>query len=72
MTKSLLLSVFIFVFIFLGSGCTLVKGVGGAVVGFGKGAALGAAEGFKDDTNFIKKTDNWIKRSDNWTKDNLW
>ena len=62
--KLFLLSIFS-LFIFLASGCTLVKGTGGAAVGLTQGAARGASEGFKDDVSFVKKADNWVKN-------NLW
>ena len=65
MTKKLLLAGFLFVLFFLASGCTLIKGTGGGIYGFGQGAAKGATEGFKDDVNFLKK-------ADSWTKENLW
>ncbi|MDD5119790.1 MAG: hypothetical protein PHR84_00555 [Candidatus Omnitrophica bacterium] len=61
MSKRTLLAIFLFVFILSASGCTVVKGIGGAACGLGKGVA----EGFNDDANFIKK-------ADRWTKDNLW
>ena len=68
MSKKTLLTIFIFVFIISASGCTVVKGIGGAACGLGKGVA----EGFNDDANFIKNADNFIKKADKWTKDNLW
>ncbi len=58
--KSFLLGLFL-IFTFLASGCTVVKGAGGAAVG----CAQGASEGFKEDIGFVKKADNWIK-------ENLW
>ncbi len=61
MFKKLFLFGIFFVFAFLVSGCTLVKGTGGAVVG----CAQGASEGFKEDVGFVKKADNWVK-------ENLW
>ena len=80
------MSVILFIFVFLASGCTLVKGTGGAAIGLGQGAAAGAKEGFHDDVNFVNKADNWINgagnwvsgaggwvnKADNWIKDNLW
>lgn len=57
MIKKLFLLAFLFVFLFLVSGCTLVKGV--------TGAAQGVAEGAKEDYQAIKKADGWVK-------DNLW
>lgn len=65
MVKKSLLPVMLFVFILLASGCTLVKGTGGAAVGLTQGAAGGASEGFKDDVGFVKKADSWVKS-------NLW
>ncbi len=62
--KSVLLGIFL-AFIFLASGCTVAKGVGGAVVGCAQGAAGGASQGFKDDVS-------WVKKADNWVKENLW
>ncbi len=62
--KSFLLGILVF-FVLLASGCTVVKGAGGAVMGCAQGAAGGASQGFKDDTN-------WIKKADNWVKENLW
>ena len=79
MLKKPFLLAILFIFVFLASGCTLIKGAGGAAVGFGQGAAAGAEEGFNNDVNFIKKTDNWaagvdgwVKEADSWIKDNLW
>ncbi len=61
MIKKSFLVIILFIFLFLVSGCTIVKGIGGACVG----TVGGASEGFKDDVSFIKKADNWVK-------DNLW
>ncbi len=65
MVKKSFLWVIFFIFVFLASGCTLVKGTGGAAVGLAQGAREGAKEGAKEDWNSIKKVDAWIK-------DNLW
>ncbi len=61
MMKKSFLAIILFIFLFLASGCTIVKGVGGACVG----TAGGVSEGFKDDMSFLNKADNWVK-------DNLW
>jgi len=69
MIKKSILLITLSVFIFLACGCTVIKGTGGAVVGCAQGtaqgASQGASEGFKEDVNFIKKSDSWIK-------ENLW
>lgn len=65
MIKRSFLAIILFVFLFLTSGCTLVKGIGGACVGAAGGAAEGFKEGFKEDVSFFKKSDSWVK-------DNLW
>ena len=57
MMQKFFLSVFLFVFIFLASGCTVAKGVSG----FGQGMA----EGFQEDCKAVQKADNWAKT-------NLW
>ena len=61
MVKKSFLWVVFFVFVFLASGCTLVKGVTCA----GGGFAEGVKEGAKEDYNSIQKADAWIK-------DKLW
>jgi len=65
--KSFLLAL-LFVFAFLISGCTLIKGTGGAAIGLGKGATIGAKEGFKDDVEFVKS----LEKADAWIRENLW
>ena len=79
MLKKHFLLAILFIFVFLASGCTLIKGTGGAAIGLGQGAAAGAKEGFNDDVNFINKadhwlneSDSWVSKADNWIKDNLW
>lgn len=62
--KAFLSSVFL-VFVFLSSGCTLIKGTGGAVSGFAKGGQEGVKEGLEEDLSFFKRADSWIK-------ENLW
>lgn len=61
MIRKVFFSGILFLFVFLASGCTIIKGTGGAVVG----CAQGGAEGFKEDVGFIKKADSWVK-------ENLW
>ena len=65
MVKKLFLSVVLFVFGFLASGCTLVKGTTCAAGGFVQGAKVGVEEGVKEDCNSIQKADAWVK-------ENLW
>ena len=65
MVRKLFLLSILFLFVFLGSGCTIAKSVGGACVGFAQGATVGAKEGYKDDVS-------WIKKADTWVKENLW
>ena len=57
MVKKIFLSVILFVFVFLASGCTLAKGTAGF--------CLGAKEGAKDDWNSIQNADAWVRT-------NLW
>ena len=45
MVKKSFLLVILFVFTFLASGCTLIKGTGCTAIGLGQGAATGATEG---------------------------
>jgi hypothetical protein len=57
MVKKLFLLSVLFLFVFLTSGCTLVKGT--------QGFAQGAQEGFKEDAKAVNTADAWVK-------DNLW
>lgn len=79
MVKKFFLPVILFVFIFLVSGCTVVRGASGGIKGLAAGAVEGGREGFKEDLEFINNADNWIKdsqglisRADSWVKENLW
>ncbi|MDD5108321.1 MAG: hypothetical protein PHC29_02250 [Candidatus Omnitrophica bacterium] len=73
--KSVLFGI-LFIFVSLASGCTIIKGTGGAAYGIAQGTgctavavaqntAGGFSQGFKDDVGFIKKADNWVR-------ENLW
>ena len=69
MIRKSFLAGILFLFVFLASGCTIIKGTGGAVggsaYGLAQGTAGGVSHGFKDDVGFIKRADNWVK-------ENLW
>ncbi len=62
----------LFLFVFLTSGCTLIKGTAGLVQGVKAGAAgakEGAKEGFKEDAKAVTKA---VNTADAWVKENLW
>ena len=57
MVKKIFLSVILFVFVFLSSGCTVAKGAAGF--------CLGAKEGAQDDWDSLQHADAWMRT-------NLW
>ncbi|MDD5465646.1 MAG: hypothetical protein PHP73_04835 [Candidatus Omnitrophica bacterium] len=79
MVKRFFLPAILFIFVFLTSGCTVVRGTTGAIGGLTTGALEGGREGFKEDVEAINKANRWVEenqgflsRADNWVKDNLW
>lgn len=79
MVKKFFLLAILFVFVFLASSCTVVRGTTGAIGGLTTGTIEGSKEGFKEDLQLINRADNWVKenrgligKADNWVKENLW
>jgi len=79
MVKKCFLSAILFVFVFLTSGCTVVRGTTSAIGGLAAGTIEGGRKGFREDLGLINKADNWVKenrgllgKADNWIKENLW